>query len=63
MDFSEQPLIEIPYDECLDDGFGKDAKFFEIDGEDYWVPKKLIKEDDGEMITVPTWFAFEKGWI
>lgn len=63
MDFGEQPITEIPYDELVHDGIGKGAKCYEIDGERYWIPKKLIDDDDGEVVTVPTWFAFQEGMI
>jgi len=63
MDFSEEVMTEVPYDECVHDGIGKGAKCYQIDGTKYWIPKSLIESDDGEILIVPTWLAFEKGLI
>ena len=53
--------VEIEYDECC---FRTDnALLFVIEEDEHWIPRSVIQNDDGKIITVPEWFAKERGLI
>ena len=40
-----------------------DAMLFLSDGEQVWIPRKLILEWDQGMVMIPEWFAVREGLV
>ena len=34
-----------------------------IDGDDHWIPKSQIKDQDGNTFTITEWIAKQKGFL
>lgn len=51
--------VEIDYDKI--DFETDNALLYVIEGNNVWIPKSVLSDDDGSSITLPLWFADKEG--
>jgi len=58
-------FVEIEYDEVILDDNGLQAILYKIDGEDIWIPRSQIEDENytGNSILITEWIADKKGLI
>ena len=56
---SEEP-VEIPHDGVLVDEDQHKSILFDIDGEEVWLPRTEIVEQDDNTVTIPRWLAEDR---
>lgn len=56
-------MVTIDFRSVIRDRDSDAAILFDIEGEEIWIPRSLIDEQDSGSVDVPKWFARKEGLL